>query len=135
MAYYNAELKRYFKNRQTSTRYMTWWGGKKRGRSSCKKRTFWRVGLDRINSIFTNIFSVVVFLVVCAGLVKIIMVIYEGVFPFLMKVIVIGLCGYMLARGFYVLFCFINEKNKAMKGSGGGKEYETYMATGQHKGE
>jgi len=88
---------------------------KKRSRSSRKKRTFWQRGLDRIKSIFTSIFSLVVFLVVCIGLVKIIMIIYDGFFPLLMKVIIIGLCGYMLVRGFYVVFCFINGKNKAMR--------------------
>lgn len=102
MAYYNKKLKCWFKSKRTSKRY------------TAMRRRRW-FGLDTGNNIFMNIFSSIVLLIICAGLVKIIMIMYEGFFPLLMKVIVIGLCGYMLARGLYVFFCFINKKNKAIR--------------------
>jgi len=100
--YYNKKLNRWFKSKRTSNRYIA------------ARRLGW-LGLDRRNNIFANIFSAAFLLVICAGLVKIIIITPALGFSPILKVIVISFCGYMLARGFYTFFCFANEKNKAVK--------------------
>ncbi|MFH1352172.1 MAG: hypothetical protein ABIH68_01200 [bacterium] len=94
---------------------MAWKGGKKQSRCAHKKLTNWQFGLDRGNNIFANIFSAVVLLVICAGFGKIIMITPALGFPLLMKIIIIGLCGYMLVRGSYTAICFIIRKNQAVR--------------------
>ncbi len=94
---------------------MAWKGGRKQFRQPYKKRTNWQFGLDRRNNIFANIFSAVVLLVICAGFVKIIMITLASVFPFLMKIIITGICGYLLTRGIYTVICFVSWENQAVK--------------------